>query len=207
MHGFYFQIDGLPTNDLTAILAFAGAVVVVLVVLLAIVLRLLRKRRPSEAVTEDDLSIDVETLGMAGPVPAGPRLEYYGTPVRLIVLVLAPAGRGVEIPPNEQLRDTVEYLMPGLSEIIDLHQPILRRWPLQLSSQGFAQAFFHNVALPGEYGKGTPWCSAAGKFEFADGHLLAGFVCQAEKPNTLSQVIVEHVGKWHDVLRVRKEDA
>lgn len=207
MYPLLAQIEELTTDKIVLMAVIAGVAIVLLAVLLAVAMRLLRKPGQKKSDAHADLSIDVKSLGFKDPPPTNPRLEFYGTPVRLVVFVLAPAGRGVEVPPNEQLRETVEYLIPGLSQIIDLHHPVFRRWPLQLSSQGFTQAFFNKIALPGDHGKGTPWCSVAGKFEQTDGHLLAGFVCQAENANMLSEVTVEHAGKWHDVLRVRKEDA
>jgi hypothetical protein len=190
--------------DLSLLMLVLGALVLVLgLALFALLLRMARVRSAKQHHEQQDLSIDVAALDAVGPSEDGPRLEFYGTPVRLAVLVLAPAGRTGVLPDDEKLREACDHLIPGLAAVLDAHHPIFRRWPEQLSSQGFAQSFFSNLRLPGDRGKGTPWCSAAGKFEFGGQQLLAGLVCCAEKPTGLSQVVVQHEGQWLDVLRVR----
>ena len=123
--------------------------------------------------------------------------------MRLAVLILAPAGRNNPLPPATELPDTVDCLLPGLTAVVAAHHPVIRAWPFQLSTQGFEHSFFNNVQLPGDRGKGTPWCSVAGRFEAGSRQFLAGLLCVADKPNSLSQVTVAHTGQWMDVLRVK----
>jgi hypothetical protein len=185
---------------------WAGAVIAALLIAAVTIFIVRSGRRPRSLSDEEDsnLSIDLLALPADGPPAAWPQLEFYGVPVRLAILVLAPAGRLASIPPKEKLRGTVESLLPGLAQVLDRHQPIFRRWPEQMSTQGFAQAFFNKMKLPGQAGMKTPWCSVAGKFDDGDQQLLAGIVCCADSPNALSTVVVEHVGQWRDVLRVRR---
>jgi hypothetical protein len=123
----------------------------------------------------------------------------------LAVVVVAPAGRQGELPPPEVLPGLIDRLVPGLSSVIASHRPLICRWPAQLSTQGFAQRFLNQVALPGDHGKGTPWCSIAGKLKVGDRLFLVGIVCCAHQPNGLSQVVVQHEGQWLDILRIRDE--
>ena len=174
-----------------------------LATMLFLLLRLLRKRPPARQDERDELAIDVAALPMSPPPKAGPQLDFYGTPVRLAVMVLAPVGRGGEVPAPAELMATMEDLLPGLQEIISRHQPHVVIWPNQLSSQGFLQAFFNLAALPGDRGKGTPWCSAAGKFERGAQQYLAGLICCAAGPNSLGKVTIDKPGQWLSVLRVR----
>lgn len=184
--------------------ALIGGIAIVAGLLLILLAVLLFRRR---AVTVEppapDLHIDLATLPAHGPDPEGPWLEVYGLPVRLAVLVLAPAGRNSPTPDEAELPELFDSLVPGLGEIIQAHSPLVRCWPFQLSTQGFAHAFFNNVQLPGERGKGTPWCAVAGRFDQGERQFLAGLVCVADRPNSLSQVTVAHVGQWLDVLRIR----
>jgi hypothetical protein len=106
------------------------------------------------------------------------------------------------LPATEQLPDLVNRLLPNMMRVLSAHRPAFRRWPAQLSSQGFSHAFFRNVALPGDRGKGSPWCAIAGKFSGSGQTYLAGLVCCAQDSNSLGQVIVEHEGQWLDVLRI-----
>ncbi len=190
----------LPT-PLVVVIALAAVAVVALV----LVTTLLRRKPESSASPSADLSIDLSALSVSGPDNPGPRLTYYGTPVQLVVLVLAPAGRGTAFPEKHELRHIVDRLIPNLSVILDHHRPIYRQWPEQLSTQGFSQSFFTNVQLPGDRGKGTPWCGIAGRFDMGEGHLLAGLVCKAAAPNGLSEIVVQHEGQWNDILRVRSD--
>ena len=181
----------------------AAAAVIVLLMLAVVVWMLLRCRpRPPEPGTLD-LSIDVSSLPMTGPPAEGPRLEFYGTPVRLAAVVIAPVGRVGTIPSREQIPNVLEQLLPSLLAVVSSHQPVMRLWPSQLSSQGFTNAFFNKASLPGDRGKGTPWCSAAGKFTAFGKQYLAGLVCCSDQANGLSQLVIEHEGQWNDVLRVR----
>ena len=84
-------------------------------------------------------------------------------------------------------------------------QSMLYYWPNQLSSRGFAHSFFRQVPLPGDAGKGTPWCSAAGGFKHGDQSVMAGLIMAGERPNSFSQFVVESETKWLDLLRVKAE--
>lgn len=179
-----------------------AGIAVCLVVGAIVVHWLLRHRKKQERPTID-LSIDVSQLVDKGPALDEPHLDFYGTPVRVAAIVIAPAGRQGELPQPELLPGALEHLVPGLSDIIAHQRPLIRRWPEQLSSQGFVHSFFNNVSLPGSRGKGSPWCSIAGRLQLGERGILVGLLCIAGSSNGLSQVIVEHEGQWPDILRVR----
>lgn len=190
----------LPSDPLilaaVALITFVAAIAMLLLVRSG-------KRKPAPRAAAR--SIDISALDSSGPPESGVQLEFYGTPVRLAIVVVAPVGRGSTLPEAEKLPVLFDSLVPGLMEVVTAHQPLLLRWPEQLSSQGFVQAFFNHAALPGDRGKGTPWCSIAGKFSEAAGEqFLIGLVCCANKPNGLSQVVVQHQGQWMDILRLRR---
>jgi hypothetical protein len=193
------QFDGIPWLVIVGGLLALVAGLVCLVILIALLRRRSRRAEPPPV----DLQIRLSELPTHGPLAEGPRLEFYGTPVRLAVLVLAPAGRNRQVPPLDQLPETIDNLVPGLAAVVSAHRPLIRFWPFQLSTQGFTHTFFNNVHLPGDRGKGTPWCAIAGRFEIGSQQLLAGLICIAEKSNSLSQVTVAHIGQWLDVLRVK----
>ncbi len=185
--------------------ALGGVVcaVVFLLLIVVVVITILRRRQRKQEPAAPDLRVDVSKLPAQGPPITGPRLEFYGVPVRLAVLVLAPAGRGSCVPDGQSFEQALDSLLPGLVEVVKVHRPLIRSWPYQLSTQGFVHAFFGNLALPGDHGKGTPWCAVAGRFQSGDQQLLAGLVCVANKPNALGQVTIQQLGLWLDVLRVK----
>ena len=161
------------------------------------------RRQAEEAAVEPSLRLDVAELPCEGPPRGKPYLEFYSVPTRLAVVVIAPVGREGRLPTNEQLPQVMEAILPNLMKTLAAHQPRFTRWPAQLSTQGFAHAFFNNVPLPGEHGRGTPWCSLAGKVESAAGQFLVGLVCCAAEANSLGEVVVKHAAGWPDVIRVK----
>jgi hypothetical protein len=180
------------------------AVAAITLIVAAVAFSLARRRRRMPEAPPVDLTIDVGQLPQRGPSAEGPQLECYGMPVRLAVLVLAPAGRNNRVPGDDEFLEAIDCLVPGLAAVVTAHKPIVRRWPVQLSTQGFTHSFFNNAQLPGDRGRGTPWCAIAGRFETGSQQLLAGLVCCADKPNSQSQHPVAHIGQWMDVLRVRE---
>lgn len=178
---------------------------VVLVALVGLILLIWRRRRATRVLPEPQMLIDVTTLELGAMPQTGPRAEIYGTPVQIAVIVVAPAGRHGELPPPEVLPGVLERLVPGLPQVIASHRPQLYRWPPQLSTQGFAQRFFNQVILPGDHGKGTPWCSLVGKLQLGSRLFLVGLACRAAQPNGLGQFIIQHEGQWLDILRIRGE--
>lgn len=192
-----------PLPLLPILIALAAFLAVVGVVLFSVV-ALFRRQPTSDAAPRTDLRINIDELNSVGPSSQLPLLECYGTPVRLSALVLAPVGRGGSIPETERLLLVVDQIVPGLLDIISEQQPVVRFWPSQLSSQGFIHSFFHQVALPGDRGKGTAWCSVAGKFSAHGQHYLAGLVCRANQANGVGQIAIQHDSQWHEVLRVKR---
>ncbi|HPU06115.1 MAG TPA: hypothetical protein PLO20_06235 [Thermogutta sp.] len=185
--------------------SFWPVVAVVLVIVLVWVVRAVFFRRRPPLPPEPDLRIDLTSLHPEVPPPS-PRLEFFGLPVRLVVLVLAPAGRDGYLPPPEQWNDLFESIVPGLAEVVRTHQPRVVRWPPQLSAQGFIHKYFQNVHLPGDRGRGTPWCSAAGVARYSGRAFLVGMTFYAARANHYSQETINSEGDWYRLLRVTLAD-
>jgi hypothetical protein len=173
------------------------------IVIVWIIWRLTRRRKRPAMTLPADLSINVAELGEQGPAEGMPTLEFYNLPVRLAAIVVAPAGLGRDLPPDDQLAPLLEALLPGLDKVAERDRPVVRRWPNQVSASGFAHLFFINAKLPGTGGKGTPWSSAAGSFKYLGRPVMAGLVLRAAKPNSLGQTIIEAEHQWLGCLRVR----
>ncbi len=188
----------LPGGEATA---YGLAAVVVLLVLI-VLWRLFAGRKP-KLPPPPDLRIDVMGLPAEGPPAAGPVLECFNTPVRLAAIVLAPAGRVRQLPPVNQLDDTFEAIVPGLAAVVAAHRPLVRKWPPQLSTRGFAHTFFGQAQLPGETGKGTPWSSAAGVFKVEGQAMMAAMVFRTADTSSHGQEIVEAEEQWLQILRVK----
>lgn len=191
---------GLPVELLLG-LAVVGALAAALALYLIWKAFRPRKVKPERLYVEDP--VDLAALGEAGPPAGFPALEFYHVPMRLAAIVLAPAGAARELPPTEQLHELFESVVPGMSEIVAAHRPLILQWPSQLSTTGFSHKFFRKAPLPGEAGKGTPWCAVAGLFEHKDQPYLIGLVMRAAADNSFSQYTVEQATKWFDLVRVK----
>ena len=194
-------LAGIP-EDLLRYAVLGVAVLVVLLLLYLVGKKVLRRKREAPAAAPD-LTIDVTKLGTEGPPAGMPALEFYYLPVRLAAVVLAPAGRVSKLPPSDQLDEIFDAIVPGLAKIVARHQPSVRRWPNQLSTRGFAHAFFQHVRLPGDGGKGTPWSSVAGVVKIRGQSLVAGLVLRTAQPTSHGQEIIDLEGKWLSMLRVQ----
>lgn len=188
-------------DTLPYVILGVGAVAALLII--TFIFLKLRSKKPQHAATMQPLEVSIASLSTAPPPETGARIEVYNIPMRLALLVLAPVGRDGKIPTSPHLPQVIDAIAPNLMEVMNQHQPEFRRWPPQLSSQGFSQIFFTNVPLPGDGGKNTPWCALAGRFDGPSGPMLAGMVCIAAKPNAVGQVAVSQPGQWLDILRVK----
>jgi len=184
-----------------AVLGLAGLLAMLLTAWL--VYRMLQGKRDRLPMAELVLTIDLASLDNAGPIPQAPQLECYNIPVRLAVLVVAPVGRENESLPTDKLPELLEQILPGLGQVAMIHGTLIQSWPVQLSPRGFAHIFFTNVQLPGDHGKGSHWCSVAGKAEVPGQSVMLGLAMRAAAPNSLGQFIVGRSGQWLDILRVR----
>lgn len=167
-------------------------------------LRIVRRRRFRRPAPEPELSIDLESLESV-PLNKEPRLDCYRISVRLAVVVLAPLGRGAADVAVHNVPPLLDQLRSGLSQFLIPHQTLTRLWPPQLSAGGFEHAFFANVRLPGKRGRGTRWCSLAGRLEADDGRqFMVGLVLCAADSNSLGQIVIQKEHEWFDVLRIRE---
>jgi len=182
-----------------------AAVMVGLMVLISAVMlvRRWRQRRRKPKWVEPDLRIDVARLELR-PVPEVPMLLFHSEPVRLDIVVLAPAGRTGSLPPPQSWPMLMEAVAPGLMRVVQTHEPQFVRWPSQLSINGFIHQFFRNVVLPGDRGRGTPFCAAVGPARGTDGQLfLIGMIMHADHPLFLSFEEVESETMWRRLIEVR----
>ena len=188
------------------LLGICALAVLLVIVAVAVAAVMSLRRRGPEPTAEPDLTIDLARVDAIGPPKNAAVLECYGVPVRLSVLVLAPVGRGV-FPEGNQLIEVLEGIVPGLNDVFATHATTVRRWPAQMSPRGFSYFFSSKIKLPGDKGKGSPWCSVSGKTERSGQPLLVGMALCADAPNTLGHFIVERDNQWLEILRVKRSGA
>ena len=173
-----------------------------------------RGSRPKNAdsIEPANSTIDLERLTLEPLRPGAPLIDLYGTRTRLVVLVLAPAGRGTDFPDRSQWHELVDCIVPGLTTVLDHHRPTFRLWPEQVSQHGFVQAFFNSMragdsqpkthVAPKRHPRGTRYYRLAGRVDWQGVPVLVGLVLTGDGP-ALSPIEIEHPGKWLDLLKVR----
>jgi hypothetical protein len=128
-------------------------------------------------------------------------LTIYHVPVRIRLVVLAPAGKETEID-SSQAEALLNRVIPGLGNVAAHDRPRVRVWPPQLSQQGFATAFFRHTITGTKEGQPSPWVLVAGRSQFSSPALLLGLALWADQPNNLGHVSLEP-HQWLDVLRIK----
>lgn len=177
-------------------LGVLAAAAVLLLVGAGVIRKFLKRNRQARGRIEPSLAIDVDGLSTEPPSKSGPGLTFYNLPVRLVAIVLAPAGRAGAVPDADGMPALLDAIVPGLADVVAAHRPVRLRWPEQLSGSGFAHSFFMHAKLPGDAGKGTPLSSVAGMAKTHLGSVMVAMVVRAERPNSYGQQILESEGDW-----------
>jgi hypothetical protein len=199
-------IDLLPEPLRPYGLVILAAVALLLVLAVVLTLRglvrsLFRRRRPSAEDTEQELHENL--LRYAPPVgpPADPQLTVYHLPVRLRLVVLAPAGTEMDLDAKATAR-LLDLVLPGLGEVARYDRPRVRVWPGQLSHHGFAATFFRRTRTPEREGQPSHWVLVAGRALLGRKSVLVGLALWAEQPSTVGRIGLEP-HQWLDVLRLK----
>jgi hypothetical protein len=193
--------DFLDAGGWWLVLALAA---ILLASLVALAGRNLRRRR-LRGVQLTDLDAkyreDLATLTPANLPPAKRRLTLYHLPVRLRLVVVAPAGteQAVDRATVGQLLDRA---VPGLEAIALDDQACIRLWPAQLSQQGFGHTFQRRVSRPEAEDEPSHWALVSGPVQLGRQTILLGLALWTRQPTTLRQVTLEP-HQWLDALRIK----
>ncbi len=177
----------------------------VLIVLLvgAGILRLLFRGKPHKPDDRSDLTEDLSTYPDLKTTSGDRQLRAEGTPVRLRLVVLAPAGN-TEINEDE-LPAILEEIVSGLGDIFKHDKPRVKVWPKQVSYQGFATFFHSHTPTGAEEKTQSRWIMVAGRVKAGTKQCMLGVALQSIKPNTIGRRTVDS-HEWANVLRVRVRD-
>lgn len=184
-----------------------GAIVIALLfglLLLGFVARAFRGRGKGKAKGSSDLEEILTEYPDLKSSSGDRQLRIEGVPVRLRLVVVAPAGTASDVDVDE-LPKILEKLVPGLGEIYTHDKPRVRVWPKQVSYQGFATHFHRNTVTGAEDGEQTRWVMAAGRAKLGKFQIMLGLAMQSVKPNTVGRRTVDS-HEWATILRVRVKD-
>lgn len=162
--------------------------------------RLLRRRRPI-VTTDPQFQEDLGGYGLLLRSAGEHQLMVYHVPVRLRLVVIAPAGTEVEVD-SKGVRNLLDQVVPDASKVWEDDRPRVRVWPPQLSKDGFAVAFFRHVRRPEPEGEPSNWILVAGRAQLGRQAVLVGLALWSETPTTLGRLTLEP-HQWLDVLRIK----
>lgn len=132
------------------------------------------------------------------------RLTIEGVPVRLRLVVVAPAGKESTFD-EDHVDQLLDRILPGLGAIFNADKPRLKIWPMQLSHEGFTKHLHRNTIIPEGEHKLSPWAVVAGMAKLDDCQVMLGLGLQALKPTTVGRkTIAAH--QWDEMLRVRTRE-
>ena len=190
-----------------AIFGLAAFVTVLIVfgLLRGIFRRLFGKGKAFQEDWAKKLREDLTTYPPPPGEPGKQRLTVYHVPVRLRLVVLAPAGKETEIE-ADQAAELLNRVLPGLGAITAVDWPRIRVWPPQLSQQGFATAFFRHTVTDAKEGQPSPWILVAGRSQLNQPAVLLGLAISADEPNNLGRLSLEP-HQWLDILRIRESQS
>ncbi len=172
--------------------------------LLIAVLRFLFGGRAKKEVKQKNLEEKLTEYPELKRASGDRQLRAEGVPVRLRLIVVAPAGTASEIDVDE-LPDLLDQIVLGLGEIYKNDKPRVQVWPTQISYQGFGTHFHRNMLTGAEEGEMTRWVLVAGRVKVGKKQIMLGVALQSIKPNTLGRRTVDS-HEWASILRVRVKE-
>jgi hypothetical protein len=178
-----------------------GGLFVILVLVTIVKLLFGRKAKPAEP---KNLVENLDEYPNLKSTSGDRQLRVEGVPVRLRLVVVAPAGTASEFEVDE-LAELLEKVLPGLGEIYKNDKPRVKVWPTQVSYKGFATHFHKNMKTGAEEGELTRWVLVAGRAKLGKQQIMLGLGMQTIKPNTVGRRTVDS-HEWANVLRVRVKD-
>jgi hypothetical protein len=179
---------------------FALALLLVVFAMLGRITRALVGRRPTPPPKENLEEVLASYPPLTAP-PSKQRLTYEGLPVRLRLVVLAPAGKDAVIDPQTvfQLLDRV---LPGLGAVGKHDQARVRIWPARHSFEGFGVTFHRNTPLPEGENQPSHWIPLAGRVKLGTQSVLLGLALWTTEKSTLARRTLEP-HQWPLALRIK----
>lgn len=161
-----------------------------------------RGRRPSRD-KESPLTIDLDLVGDAFTDPGPHEITVRGQPGRLRLVVLAPSPSYVGELAPEMSESLLDWLHPGLGEILDHDKPRQVVWPRHPSLDRFVQMFHKLVQIPEAKGRRSPWVLISGSTRLGRQTVFLGLAVFLDKTDYRREIQVARE-KWDEVIGVQQ---
>ncbi len=159
------------------------------------------RRLPVPGESDRDFEENLADCPLPVQPPGSHRLTVYHLPVRLRLVVVAPAGTEASVDATA-VEKLLDHVVPGLGAIAYEDRPRIRVWPAQLSQQGFTIAFQRRTHRPEPEGQPSRWVLVSGRAQVGRHVVLLGLGLWADEPNNLGRLTLQP-HQWLDVIRLR----
>jgi hypothetical protein len=180
-----------------------GGGLIILLILWLLLRRMFRGKKKIE-MREPNLEEDLSTYPDAKPSTGDRQLRVEGVPVRMRLVVVAPAGKHEDVNIDD-VENMLDRVLPGLGDICKGDRPRVKVWPRQLSYEGFTKHFQRNMITPEAENEPSRWVLLGGRAKLGNQQIMLGLGLQAVKPTTVGRRTVD-AHEWPTVLRVRVRD-
>jgi hypothetical protein len=158
-----------------------------------------RRKRPKES----PLGIDLDLVADAMTDLGEQQITVRGQAGRLRLIVLAPAPSYVGDLEAEMADSLLDWLQPGLGDVVTADFPRRLVWPRHPSLDRFEQMFEQLVQIPEVKGRRTPWTMISGAAHLGRQSVYLGLAVYLDKTTYHRHIHVEKE-KWNEVLGVQK---
>jgi hypothetical protein len=191
-------------NSTIGVIALLLVILAVVAIVGAVILKVLKgalagKNVPAQR--EKSQELDLDECPTPAKVPPDERLVVQGVPVRLRLVVVAPAGSESDLDLSK-IGSLLDRAVPGLSKQYLHDRPTVKTWPMQVSHKGFAPTFFRKTGMSETKGQVSRWVLLAGRCVVGKKSFLLGLGLWADKPCTVGQLSVD-ADRWADICRLR----
>jgi hypothetical protein len=133
--------------------------------------------------------------------PVGPKqLHVNGVPVRIRLVVIAPAGNQQAVS-ADNAAEILNDIRKGLGGLLKSDKPRIKVWPPQLTLPGFAPTFHRLVKSPDAGKKMSEWVKVAGVAKIGGKPVLLGLALLADEPCKIGELKLDHMD-WAETLQV-----
>lgn len=201
-------VDILPDGlkEYAAYLLLGGACFAIFFVLLIFlgIVRFVFGGTSKKAAKEQNLEEDLTEYPDLKSSSGDRQLRVEGVPVRLRLVVVAPAGTASDVDIDD-VPDILDKVVSGLGEICQKDKPRMKIWPTSPSYKGFGSHFHRNMLTGAEEGEQTRWVLIAGRIKIGKKQYMLGVALQSTKPNPIGRRTID-AHQWATVLRVRAKE-
>jgi hypothetical protein len=152
---------------------------------------------------DSPLAIDLDLVGDAFTDPGPQQITVRGQPGRLRLVILAPSPSYIGEMSPEMADSLLDWLQPGVGELLEFDQPRKLAWPRHPSLDRFVQMFHKLVRIPESPGRRTPWLLISGSTRLGRQTVFVGLVVFLDKTDYKRTIQVEKE-KWGEVLGLEK---